>query len=160
MDNTAWMNIINAHIQEICHYSQLQVFATSVYQKQYFQRQIDEEVIRLAEGIINNTAPAKPEFQNGPGSLSPWVLSQELREFTREELKAYDGSGGKPAYVAVNGEVYDMTNIIQWAGGTHFGLYAGQDLTEEFMGCHNATLEILRKLPLVGVLKDSGPVPE
>ncbi len=75
-----------------------------------------------------------------------------VKEFTTEELAKYDGSGGNPAYVAINGIVYDVSKEGKWGGGTHFGLYAGKDLTAEFQGCHSKT-SILRKLPKVGIIK-------
>lgn len=78
------------------------------------------------------------------------IISQN--EFTSEELAAFDGSHGKPAYVAVNGNVYDMSKEAVWGGGTHFGLYAGKDLTPQFMACHKGMVEILTKLPKVGTL--------
>lgn len=74
------------------------------------------------------------------------------REFTREELAQYDGSGGRFAYVAVDGIVYDVSLEATWGGGTHFSLYAGKDLTAQFNGCHSGKVEILRNLPIVGVL--------
>jgi len=74
------------------------------------------------------------------------------REFTLEELAQYDGSGGRPAYVAVDGVVYDVSLDATWGGGTHFSLYAGRDLTAQFNGCHGGRLEVLRNLPQVGVL--------
>lgn len=73
--------------------------------------------------------------------------------FTVEKLVQYDGSNGKPAYVAVNGIVYDVSLEATWGGGTHFGLYAGKDLTTQFNGCHGGKLEILKNLPKVGVLE-------
>lgn len=91
----------------------------------------------------------------------PWLyyynLSYRMRqtnqkEFTLEELANYDGSSGKPAYVAVNGVVYDMSGVASWGGGTHFGLYAGKDLTSQFENCHGMA-DILNKLPKVGILK-------
>lgn len=33
-----------------------------------------------------------------------------MQEFTLEELKKYNGKNGNPAYIAVNGKVYDVTN--------------------------------------------------
>lgn len=75
------------------------------------------------------------------------------KEFTLEELAYYDGSEGRPAYVAVNGLVYDVSLNATWGGGTHFGLYAGKELTQEFNGCHQ-NKSILNKLPIVGVLKN------
>lgn len=74
------------------------------------------------------------------------------REFTLEELAVYDGSSGKNAYVAVNGVVYDVSNEAVWGGGTHFGLTAGKDVSEEFKDCHGEN-EILNTLPKVGIIK-------
>lgn len=79
-------------------------------------------------------------------------LLRQARELTLSELAQYDGSMGKPAYVAVNGIVYDVSNASSWGGGTHFGLQAGKDLTAEFQSCHGM-VQILQKLPKVGMLK-------
>ncbi len=78
---------------------------------------------------------------------------ERQKEFTLEELKKYDGSNGKPAYVAVNGIVYDVSSEATWGGGTHFGLYSGKDLSSEFLGCHKGMIEILNKLFRVGTIK-------
>lgn len=75
----------------------------------------------------------------------------EQKTFTIQELSKYNGKGGNPAYVAVNGIVYDVTNNAAWAAGTHFGLTAGKDLTNEFASCH-AGQTILSKLKVVGKL--------
>ncbi|WP_066496875.1 cytochrome b5 domain-containing protein [Abyssisolibacter fermentans] len=74
------------------------------------------------------------------------------RKFTLKELAENDGSNGKPAYVAINGIVYDVSTEITWGGGTHFGLYAGNDLTEELKSCHEMQM-IIKKLTQVGILK-------
>lgn len=74
------------------------------------------------------------------------------REFTLEELAEYNGTNGKPAYVAINGIVYDMSNIGPWSGETHFGLFAGNNLTDQFMGCHRGAQSVLGKLCPVGKL--------
>ncbi|MBN7773964.1 cytochrome b5 domain-containing protein [Clostridium aminobutyricum] len=79
----------------------------------------------------------------------------ELRSFTIEELSTYDGKNGNPAYVAVNGVVYDVTNAAVWAAATHFGLRAGNDLTKEFNSCHPGISNILSTLPPVGILIES-----
>lgn len=80
-------------------------------------------------------------------------LSDE-RIFTVEMLAQYDGANGKPAYVAVNGIVYDLSLEPTWGGGTHFGLYAGKDLSDQFNGCHGGMQDVLRNLPQVGVMQD------
>lgn len=79
------------------------------------------------------------------------ISSNKTREFTLSELAQYDGTMGKPAYVAVNGIVYDVTNNFKWSGGKHYNLTAGKDLTSEFQTCHGI-INLLENLPNVGIL--------
>lgn len=72
--------------------------------------------------------------------------------FTPEQLAEYDGSNGRPAYVAVDGVVYDVSVQPAWGGGTHFSLYAGRDLTMQFANCHGK-MELLSRLPVVGIFQ-------
>lgn len=73
------------------------------------------------------------------------------RSFSLEELALFNGKNGYPAYVAINGVVYNVTNNAAWAAATHFGLSAGRDLTNAFATCH-AGANILNKLPVIGIL--------
>ncbi|MGB8452404.1 MAG: cytochrome b5 domain-containing protein [Anaerocolumna sp.] len=75
-----------------------------------------------------------------------------MRNFTLEELSYFDGKEGRLAYVAVNGNVYDLSEKVRWAGGTHFCLFAGNDLTAQFVGCHLGLTSMLEQLSLVGIL--------
>ncbi len=94
--------------------------------------------------------PAMPQV---PPSLPGTAPEPEVqRTFTLEELSYYNGAGDRPAYVAVNGVVYDLSRRIGWAGGTHFGLYSGNDLTSEFTTCHRGLESILEQLPVAGIL--------
>jgi predicted heme/steroid binding protein len=77
--------------------------------------------------------------------------SFERQDLTLEQLSKYDGKNGNPAYVAVNGVIYDVTNSAAWAAASHFGLAAGKDLTGAFNSCHSGQL-ILSKLKVVGKL--------
>ncbi|PRR82648.1 cytochrome b5 domain-containing protein [Clostridium vincentii] len=77
---------------------------------------------------------------------------REQKEFTLEELSQYDGSNGKPAYVAIEGIVYDLSKESTWAGGTHFNLTAGKDLTVQFKSCHGMS-QITNNLLKVGYLQ-------
>lgn len=75
-------------------------------------------------------------------------------EFTVEELEKYNGENGNPAYVAIEGVVYDVSKIPAWNTGKHFGLTSGQDLSEQFENCHGI-IDILANAPKVGVLMDN-----
>ena len=99
----------------------------------------------------------QPPFRNNPGeqaiqATSPSIPQPNQRTFTSEELASYDGKNGKPAYVAVEGVVYDVTNNRTWAAATHFGLLAGKNHTQEFATCHAGQQAILKTLPVVGRL--------
>jgi predicted heme/steroid binding protein len=150
MDEYELRKQINDYIKEICHFSQMQVFATSGYQKNYFQLQIDEKTNGLIDFLL--------QYANRSVWLDDLYIQQQeentgARVFTVEELAEFNGANGKPAYVATNGTVYDVTNIGPWAGGTHFGMVAGKDLSMQFMGCHQGIVQILEKVPKVGTLK-------
>lgn len=52
-------------------------------------------------------------------------------ELTLENLAAFDGHEGRPAYFAFEGTVYDATQSKLWKQGVHMGRHhAGADLTE------------------------------
>lgn len=74
------------------------------------------------------------------------------KEFTIDELKKYNGQNGTPAYVAVNGTVYDVTNAKNWNNGSHNGVTAGNDLSKEITNAPHGT-SVLQGLPVVGKLK-------
>lgn len=85
-------------------------------------------------------------------NLKDNYFNRQTKEFTLSELAQYNGTMGKPSYVAVNGIVYDVSNKTPWAKGTHFGLTAGNDLTAQFESCHGVA-SVLATLPKVGILK-------
>ncbi len=85
------------------------------------------------------------------GNQSEGNELNKTRLITLEELAINNGKDGNPAYVAINGLVYDVTNSPAWAAGTHFGLSAGNDLTKEFNACH-VDKSFLASLPVVGFL--------
>ena len=72
----------------------------------------------------------------------------QLPVFNRQTLAAFDGRDGRPAYVAVNGVVYDVTGSSRWRNGNHNGVQAGADLTQMFMNQHGDNR--LSGFPVVG----------
>lgn len=84
---------------------------------------------------------------NSTASASP---SSGLPTFTAAELAKYDGKNGNPAYVAVNGVVYDVSNVPEWKNGIHQGRFqAGQDLSEAIKQSPHGTSK-LDMVPVVG----------
>jgi len=96
---------------------------------------------------MSNIAMLVQGLRDGESTSSPQTNATRL--FTAAELARYNGRNGNPAYVAVNGVVYDVTNNAAWGGATHFGLTAGTDVTSRFASCH-AGQPILSKLKVVG----------
>jgi predicted heme/steroid binding protein len=76
------------------------------------------------------------------------------RTFTRAELATYTGKDGQPAYVAVDGVVYDVSRLARWATGLHMNLHvAGEDLTEDIKQAPHSA-QILSRANRVGILVD------
>ena len=73
-------------------------------------------------------------------------------QITRQQLQENNGKNGKPAYVAYQGKVYEVTESSFWMEGDHLGMHqAGKDLTEELeMAPHKD--ENLQRVKLVGDL--------
>ncbi len=77
-----------------------------------------------------------------------------MRTFTLEELREFNGRDGRPAYVAHNGKVYDVTSSSMWVDGDHeFAHSAGEDLTEAMDDAPHGD-EVMEDFPVVGTLKD------
>lgn len=82
------------------------------------------------------------------------------REFSLAELAAKTGADGRPAYIAFQGKVYDVSGSGLWAGGRHMGLHqAGHDLTGEFPDAPHGE-EVFERYPQVGVIKEETEGPE
>lgn len=75
-------------------------------------------------------------------------------ELTLEELSQYNGKNGNPAYVAVDGVIYDVSESSRWADGEHNGFSAGNDLTEEIKNVSPHGTSTLSRMPVVGKIVD------
>lgn len=91
-------------------------------------------------GCVANPSPSTP---NEP--------DPQLEVITLTQLAQFDGRDGRPAYVAVDGIVYDVSDVPEWANG-HQGLAAGADHSEA-IGRSPHGKSVLRNLPVVGRLE-------
>jgi predicted heme/steroid binding protein len=76
----------------------------------------------------------------------------QTKKITHQELEENNGQNGKPAYIAFQGKVYDVSDSSFWMDGEHMGMHnAGKDLTEELeMAPHRD--ENFAKVKFVGEL--------
>lgn len=99
----------------------------------------------------NSSSSVSSNTNNSSGSNT--TNSSSSKTFTLDELKKYNGQNGNPAYVAVNGTVYDVTNARRWKNGRHQnGIVAGMDLTSALPQSPHGD-SVLKELPIVGKLK-------
>ncbi len=75
------------------------------------------------------------------------------KEFTIEELAKFDGKEGRPAYVAIEGIVYEVTDVKAWKKGEHGGGKAGTDITALITTKSPHGIKVTRNLRPVGKLK-------
>jgi len=78
----------------------------------------------------------------------------ENKRFSINELRSFDGKGGRPAYVGYKGKVYDVSGSDQWGDGDHMGHEAGRDLTED-MDIAPHVDDVMNMMKIVGVLTGS-----
>ncbi|MGP4081423.1 cytochrome b5 domain-containing protein [Pseudalkalibacillus sp. R45] len=114
-----------------------------------------QPAMTITPNYQNTTLPTQPTVPNQhPPAALPNQQSAPDQTFTRAQLAQFTGKNGKPAYVAVNGIVYDVTNNAAWSAASHFGLTAGKDLTQEFASCHAGQQWILSTMKPIGRLVD------
>lgn len=118
--------------------------------------------VGCASGAVTATAaPAATAATSEATAASEATASSDaaatdsaMLELTLEELKQYDGKNGNPAYVAVDGIIYDVTNVAKWKNGEHNGYSAGNDLTDIIKNKSPHGVKNLEGLPVVGKIVD------
>lgn len=100
--------------------------------------------------VVPKPKDLKPNFKHFPNR------EYKVRiDLTLEQLKEFDGKNGRPAYVAVNGVIYDLTLSRLWRGGEHNPskgeAYAGRDLTDVLEKSPHGDKH-LKDFPVVGHL--------
>lgn len=84
---------------------------------------------------------------NQPAVASATATQASTDGITLETLATYNGKNGQPAYVAYNGVVYDVSALAVWRNGSHHGVSAGTDITEQF--ARSPHVESIFKLAVV-----------
>ena len=103
----------------------------------------------------NNASSDSQPTDSSITSETSMSMEPEVLELTLEELAKYNGQDGNPAYVAVDGTIYDVTDSPKWSKGKHRsvkGVEAGNDLTEKIKSLSPHGTGILEDYPIVGKL--------
>lgn len=98
-----------------------------------------------------NTSSSNSISSNSESSATNSSADTEsnTKTFSLSELAKYNGKNGQPAYVAVDGVVYDMTTVFN--NGSHYTHIAGTELTDAFYTRHAKSA--ITKYPVVGTLQ-------
>ncbi len=85
--------------------------------------------------------------------IKPEIHLEDLKPFTLEELQPFDGSGGKPIYIAYKGKVYDLSASPLFQGEKRMRCHiSGKNLTKDMdIAPHGE--DLVFKFPIVGRLK-------
>ncbi len=104
-------------------------------------------------GFLAGTDITEPMKDSAHGAVVldklPIVGYFAANYWTIDELAYFDGREGRPAYVAVYGVVYDVSET--WPTGSHRGFSAGTEITDPIQGAPHEML-VLDKLPVVGAV--------
>ncbi len=115
--------------------------------------------------ILAGCQPAEDTTKEMPAEEAAPVVEEEkdemkddepaeevMLELSLDELAAFNGENGQPAYVAVDGVIYDLTNSKLWKEGQHNGFQAGADLTSAIKEKSPHGVGKLDGIPIVGKL--------
>lgn len=110
-------------------------------------------------------------FYIGPRLKRKWRarweadMLQGKQDLTVEELHGFDGKEGRPAYIAYNGRIFNVTESKIWKDGSHAKKHlSGHDLSDALKKAPHGE-ELILKMPEIGKLIEAGtkiprPFPE
>ncbi len=106
----------------------------------------------LREALLKIVQTRFEELQTISNKQGAQKTAEELKKFSFEDLKQYDGQGGKPLYIVFNGKVYDVSSSSSWSGGSHMGSHnRNENLGEAIKGAPHGD-EVFSKVKQIGVL--------
>jgi predicted heme/steroid binding protein len=106
---------------------------------------------KASTSIAASSAVSSSEAVPLSNAASSSDAQSNTKNFTLDELSQYDGKNGNDAYVAVAGNVYDVTNADKWQNGNHYGVQAGTDCTTAINSSPHGS-SVLDGLIIVGTL--------
>lgn len=101
--------------------------------------------------MLTPTVPVPTATPTASPVSTPSAANGTL-QLTLEQLKQFNGKNGNPAYISVDGVIYDVTNDRHWKTGTHEGYSAGTDLTDAILSKSPHGTSVLDSVPIVGKL--------
>jgi predicted heme/steroid binding protein/uncharacterized membrane protein len=110
--------------------------------------------IKIILFLVMVTSAAAVTFVIGPKlrKRSSHAPLEKKTRLTLEELSRFDGSEKRPAYIAYEGRIYDVSSSKLWVEGNHIRKHlAGNDLTEALRTAPHDEDKILG-MPLAGEL--------
>ncbi|MBS3906698.1 MAG: hypothetical protein KGZ49_06640, partial [Syntrophaceae bacterium] len=94
------------------------------------------------------------EVPMGKVEVKVEVKHEDLKTFTPEELRHFDGADAKPIFVGYKGKVYDISTSPLFQGEKRMRCHiAGKDLTKDIEIAPHGE-DLIFKFPLVGRLKE------
>jgi predicted heme/steroid binding protein/uncharacterized membrane protein len=82
-----------------------------------------------------------------------------MEMFDSKSLAQFNGKDGKPAYIAYEGKVFDVSSSKMWKGGLHMRRHAAAgDLSRELPSAPHGE-EVFERYPQVGTLSGEAPEP-
>lgn len=113
-------------------------------------------LLLLAGTLLAGCGGSKTETTQTSGEEKRGEEGQDngAKVFTVEDLAQFDGKDGRPAYVAVDGVVYDLAGSSTWPEGDHtpcdLDAMAGKDLSETIEKAPARMRTYLQRFPVVG----------
>ncbi len=105
---------------------------------------------------LTSASSTSTTTSTGGGNVPTTAPAAGEKTFTLADLAQFDGTDGRPAYIAVDGVVYDVSGSARWPEGRHtscnLAAMAGKDLSTEIDQAPPSMRKLLERLAVVGAL--------